>query len=578
MNGALLRADLAVSRELNHRPVLTWREGPITVVDCWSRRFSVRQARFPIAIPLICSLCLLTVTSAAPRAQSRPTSARGEQIGNVNFPTSCSPKVQGTLDQALALLHSFQYREAEQVFTLASQQDAACAMAYWGKAMALYQQLWDFPEAKTLAEGRRDIEQAQKVGAKTGREREYVSAAVAFYQDDPKLNHKARLEAYSAAMEKLYHDNPEDNEAGEFYALSLISVAQDQQDLANRRKAIAILNPIFAEYPNNPGAAHYLIHASDTPELALEGLPAARAYAKIAPDSAHALHMPSHTFRRLGLWQEVIDSNIASVAAAAKATNAHTGDPNYQFHAMEFLQHAYLQSGQEAKARYLVKEVKHIPGISKGDIVDQQNLLSAQNALELHRWSEAASLAIPRERFDWQDITYWTRTIGAARTGDAAGARANVQKMSETIQARDANQRMKGNTVASGKSVDQLEAEGWLAYAEGNLAEAVTKLRSAADSEEAKHSDPFAMPAREMLADLLLELKRPAEASVEYESVLKSYPNRFDALYGSAQVAQSLGDRAKASQYYAKLVAISAPSADRPELRDAREYIAANNN
>lgn len=452
----------------------------------WSRRFLVRQSRFPVAIPLFCSLCLLTVTSTALRAQSRPASPRGEQVGNVNFPTSCSPQVQVTLDQALALLHSFQYREAEQVFSLSSKQDAACAMAYWGKAMALYQQLWDFP--------------------------------------------------------------------------------------------IAILNPIFAEYPNNPGAAHYLIHASDTPELALQGLPAARAYAKIAPDSAHALHMPSHIFRRLGLWQEVIDSNIASIAAAAKATKAHTGDSNYQFHAMEFLEDAYLQTGQEAKARDLVKEAKHVPGARKGDIIDQQNLLAARNALELDRWKEAASLAIPKERLDWQDITYWTRAIGAARSGDVAGARASVQKLSETIQARDARQRIEGAIVAPGESVDQLEAEGWLAYAEGKPVEAVTKLCSAADGEEGKHSDPFATPAREMLADLLLELKRPAEASVEYESVLKSYANRFDALHGSAQAAQSLGDRATAAQYYAKLVAISAPCADRPELRDAREYAAANNN
>jgi hypothetical protein len=539
----------------------------------------VRQARFPVGIPLFCSLCLLAVTSTAPRAQSRPASAWGEQTGNVNFSTSCSPQVQSTLGQALALLHSFQYREAEQVFTRSSQLDAGCAMAYWGKAMALYHQLWDFPDARILAEGKRDGEQAQKLGATTGREREYVAAAAVFYQGNPKLSHVARVEAYSAAMEKLYHDNPKDNEAGEFYALSLISLAQmDQQDLANRKKAIAILNPIFAEYPNNPGAAHYLIHASDTPELVLQGLPAARAYAKIAPDSAHALHMPSHIFRRLGLWKEVIDSNLASAAAAAEATKAHTADPSYQFHAMEFLEYAYLQSGQEAKARDLVNEVKHAPGTSKGDIIDQQNLFAARNALELHRWKEAESLAIPKERFDWQDITYWTRTIGAARSGDVAGARTDMQKLSETIQTREANQRMKGNIVAPGESVDQLEAEGWLAYAEGKPAEAVIKLRSAADREEAKHADPFAMPAREMLADLLLELKRPAEALVEYEAVLKGYPNRFDALYGPAQAAQSLGDRAKASQYYAKLVAISAPSADRPELRHAREYAAANHN
>lgn len=539
----------------------------------------MRQLHFPFAFLLLCSLCFLAVVIVVPRAQSLSSSAERKQFGNVNFPTSCSPEVQATLGQALSLLHSFQYLEAEQVFTRSSQQDAGCAMAYWGKAMARYHQLWDFPDAKTLAEGRRDVEQAQQLDAKTSREREYVAAAAMFYQDDPKLSHVARVEAYSTAMEKLYDDNPEDNEAGEFYALSLISLAQlDEQDLANRKKAIAILNPIFAEYPNNPGAAHYLIHASDTPELALQGLPAARVYAKIAPDSAHALHMPSHIFQRLGLWQETIDSNLASAAAPANATVAHAGDASYQFHAMDFLDYAYLQSGQEAKARSLEEEVNQVPGAEKGDISDRQNLIAARNVLELHRWNEAASLAIPLEALDWQGITYWTRAIGAARSGDVAAARADVRKLSETIQAREANQRKKGNKVESGESEDQLEAEGWLAYAEGKPAEALTKLRSAADREEAKHSDPFAMPAREMLADLLLELKRPSEALVEYEAVLKRYPNRFDALCGSAQAAQSLGDRSKASQYYAELLAISEHGADRSELQDARAYASTNHN
>lgn len=445
--------------------------------------------------------------------------------------------------------------------------------------MALYHQLWDFPDTKTLAEGRQDVEEARKLDARTSREREYVASAEQFYRDDPKLSHVARIEAYSSALEKLYRDNPKDNEAGEFYALSLVSLAQmRQQDIPNRKKAISILNPIFSKYPDNPGAAHYLIHASDAPELAVRGLPAARAYAKIAPDSAHALHMPSHIFRRLGLWQETINSNLASAAAAAKATEAHTGDASYQFHAMDFLDYAYLQSGQEAKARDLVDEAKTIPGATAPDILDLQNMLSARNAIELHRWKEAASLAIPEEQLEFLDITYWTRTIGAARRGDLAAAQADVQKLSESIQAREENQRKRGNKVAPGESVDQLEAEGWVLYAEGKLAEAVTKLRSAASREEAEHSDPFAMPAREMLADLLLELKRPSEALVEYAAVLRSYPNRFDALYGSAQAAQSLGDRAKASQYYKTLLVISPVRADRPELRDAERNGAAKHN
>ncbi|MGC2656649.1 MAG: hypothetical protein WA324_01635 [Bryobacteraceae bacterium] len=501
---------------------------------------------------------------AAVIAQAVPS----EQVGNVNFPTSCSSGAQTKLNQALALLHSFQYTEAEQVFTRAADQDTSCAMAYWGQAVSLYHQLWDFPNAKTIAKGRQDIEQAKSAGAKTDREREYIEAAAAFYQDDSKLSHLARAEAYSTALGKLYRDNPKDNEAGEFYALSLVSIAQlGRDDEANRKKAIAILNPIFSEYPDNPGAAHYLIHACDEPEFAAQGLPAARAYAKVAPDSSHALHMPSHIFRQLGLWPEMIDSNLASIAAAAKATEAGTGEASYQFHAMDYLDYAYLQSGQETKARDLAAAVMRVPGASKEDMVDRQNLIAARNALELHHWKEAASLDVPQERADWQDTAYWARAIGAARSGDVAGARADAQKLSDAIKARDSGDKMPGHSMAPEPGVDQLEVEGWLAYAEGKSAEAVTKLRSAADREDAKHAEPFAAPAREMLADLLVHLKRPSEALVEYQAVLKDYPNRFDALYGASQAAKAMGDRDKASQYFAKLRAISLPGADRPELQ-----------
>jgi hypothetical protein len=528
----------------------------------------VPQIRFPAALGLLCCLSVPPAT----RAQSHPFPGGEERVGSVNFPTSCSPETRDIVKQGLALLHSFQYQEAEQAFARAGQLDGGCAIAYWGKAMALYHQVWDFPDAKNLADGRHSIEQAQKLGAKTNREGEYVAAAAAFFQESPKMSHSDRVKAYSSAMQKLYLDNPQDNEAGEFYALSLIALAQmDSENSEYLRKAISILNPIFTEYPNNPGAAHYLIHATDSPELAAQGLPAARAYAAIAPDSAHALHMPSHIFRRLGLWQEVIDSNLASAAAAAKAAEAHLADANYEFHALDFLDYAYLQSGQESKARDLVREIERVPGASPKDIIDQQNLLAARNALELHRWKEAAALAVPLERIDWQDVAYWTRTIGAARNGDLGGARANARKLFQSIEARNADQRKRGNTVPAGNSVDHLEAEGWLAYVEGKQAEAVSVLQSAADREDSEHSDPFAMPAREMLGDLLMELKRPSDALVEYQAVLKNYPNRFDALMGSAQAARSFGDRVKMAQYCAKILAISSSEADRPEMRDAME-------
>jgi len=476
----------------------------------------------------------------------------------------------------LALLHSFQYDEAEKAFSDAARGDS-CALAYWGEAMALYHQLWDFPNAETLDEGQRDIGRAQKLGTKDGREQEYIAAAAAFFRQGG-LSPTARVSAYSVAMKKLYDDHPEDNEAGELYALSLLSLAQmGRQDLANRSKAIAILNPIFAKYPDNPGAAHYLIHAADVSEFAPQGLAAARVYAKIAPDSAHALHMPSHIFRRLGLWQEVIDSNLASAAAAAKATREHRGDASYQFHAMDFLDYAYLQSGQEGKVRRLAAELKDVPQGGEANIIEEQNEFAARNAMELHRWQEAAELEIPRERFEWQDYTYWTRAIGAARSGKVQAAREALEKLSEIDKLRIA-QRSQAGAAPTGESIDLSEAGAWLAYAQGKADEAVAKLRSAAEREDARDAEPFAMPAREMLADLLALARRPAEALGEYKTVLKMYPNRFDALYGAAQAADSSGDRRTASDYYRRLISICATNADRPELETARKYIAANRN
>jgi hypothetical protein len=538
------------------------------------RRISLR-----ITFASFSSLLLLCTIIPAAHAHSHASPSAGPQVGTVNFPNSCSPEVQPTIEKGLALLHSFQYQESGQAFTDAAQRDGQCAMAYWGKAMALYHQLWEFPSTATLVEGRKDVEHAQKPGAQTPREREYVAAAAAFYQDDPKLSHTDRTQAYSTAMQRLYADNPKDVEAGAFYALSLVALAQDGvDDLANRRKAIAILNPLFEQQPNNPGVAHYLIHACDTPELAQEGLPAARAYAKIAPDSSHATHMPSHIFRRLGLWQEMIDSNIAAIAAAAEATQAHRGDASYQFHPMDFLDYAYLQSGQEAKARQLVEEVKAVPGAKAEGIADHQSLFAARNAIELHRWKEAATLAIPDEMLMMQDPTYWARAIGAARSGDVIGAREDARKLSEVMKAQDDHDKAEGNKVTLGESTEQREVDGWIAYAEGKSDEAIEDLRAAAQREEIEREEPIAMPAREMLADLFLELKRPAEALSEYKSVLEDYPNRFDALCGAARSAEASANPQQAREFYSQLVKVSAPGADRPELRAARDYVAANLN
>lgn len=537
------------------------------------RRFTISLAG-AIAISLVFAAPITTTAAAALHA----VNAQSHGVGKVNFPTSCSAEAQASLEKGLALLHSFQYEESGQAFSDAAQRDGQCGMAYWGKAMALDHQLWDFPTVATLAEGRKDIEQAQKIAKQTPREREYIAAAFAFYQDDPKLTHTARVQAYSAGMQKLHADNPQDVEAGAFYALSLVALAQDGVDeLANRRKAIAILNPLFEQQPNNPGVAHYLIHASDVPELASEGLPAARAYAKIAPDSSHATHMPSHIFRRLGLWQEMIDSNIAAMAVAAEATEQHRGDASYEFHAMDFLNYAYLQAGEESKARHLIEEAQSVPGAKPENIADHSAAFAAVNAMELHQWTEAASLEIPKERLTWQDVTYWARAIGAARSGNLNGARADAQKLAEILKAQAAHQKELGNQVPA-QRVEQREVDGWLAYAEGKSDEAVADLRGAANFEESDREDPVCVPAREMLADLLLELKHPKESLVQYEAVLKDYPNRFDALYGAARASEAAANSQQARDYYSQLVKISLPGADRPELRVARDYVAASGN
>lgn len=529
-----------------------------------------------IVLVAFLSLWLLRDATGSVRANNAEGNITIDQLGKVDFPTSCSSKVQPAIEKGVALLHSFQYQQAKQVFTEAATQEPACAMAEWGEAMSLYHQLWDFPGDETLAEGRRYTDQAQKSSQLTSRERAYLAATAAFYQGNSKLDHSARWRAYLAAMEKLHQNFPGDAEGGEFYALSLISDPADAgDDTANREKAVAILDRLFRAEPNNPGAAHYLIHATDTPDLAPKGLDAARAYAKIAPDSSHALHMPSHIFVRLGLWQETIDSNIAASASAARATEMHLSDPHYQIHALDFLDYAYIQTGQETKARQLVEDLHGVPGMAEmKNMADEMAYFAARNALELHHWKEAATLPIPDVKLAWQDTTYRARAIGAARIGDVEGARKATAKLAEAVAAREAEQKQKGYYIPESESIDQREAEGWLAYAEGKPDEAVRILRSAADRQKARSLDSIAIPAREMLADLLLELKRPAEAAEEYQIVLKNSPNRFNALYGAAHAAQLAGKARDAQGYYAKLVEISAPTADRQELQEARVFIA----
>src|SRR6266700_698836 len=523
-----------------------------------------------------CALIIfLTLQPAALRADTL-SAAPPDQLGKVSFPTSCSAEVQPTIEKGVALLHSFQYKESEQTFADAATRDPKCAMAHWGKAMALFYQLWEFPDDKKLKEGHKDIEKARKLHPASAREQGFLEAAAAFFQKKSKMTHTERIKAYSDSLERFYAQSSGDVEIGAFYALSLVSLsyADEPNMLAHQKKAISILQPLLQQYPDHPGIAHYLIHATDRPELAAQGLDAARRYAAIAPDSAHALHMPSHIFVRLGLWQDSIASNIAANASGAHAAEMHLAESHYQTHAMDFLSYSYLQSGQEAKAREVIEHTDHVVGASEENRAGDRAYLAARTALELHRWKEAAALPIPAIRKNWNDTTYWARAIGAARSGDMAGAESDVKEFTQLVADREKRARKSGYGVSTEKATDLRDAEAWLAFAKGKSEEALQELRAAADRQDKNGGESVSVPAREMLADMLLELKRPADSLAEYKTVLKNSPNRFDGLLGAARSAQAAGDAGGAQSFYAKLTEICGSGADRPELAETKSVLA----
>src|SRR5579862_1047144 len=340
-----------------------------------------------------------------------------EQLGTVHFPISCTASSQKAFERGVALLHSFWYEEAEKEFVQIAKDDPACAMTHWGVAMSLWHQLWDHPNAATIKRGMAELKKARSLHPATTRERDYIVALRAFYQK--KGTHDERATAYSQAMEGVYRRYPDDREAAAFYALSLLASEPDgDSTFANRKKAAAVLETLFKEEPNHPGVAHYLIHSYDKPQLAELGLPAARSYAKIAPAAPHALHMPSHIFARLGLWQDDIDSNLASIAATRKTAAMHMGGEGHQFHAMDFLFYAYMQSGRDGDARALIEEIRTMPqmhdmyGLGFDPHAAALAHLSALYPIEMHDWAAAAALPPTKVEGTAQDSTiYWARAI-----------------------------------------------------------------------------------------------------------------------------------------------------------------------
>ena len=504
------------------------------------------------------------------------------QLGTVHFENSCDSGVQPAFARAMALLHSFEFGPAIDGFKSVADKDRRCGIALWGIALAQ----WGNPFAiaqrspEQLQAGRSTIDRAKAVGAGTARERGYIDAASALYDDFKTVDQRTRMIRYRDAMGRLAAANPGDGEAAAFYALAL-AFAADPADktYADQLKAGSILETLWRAQPEHPGLAHYIIHTYDVPALAPRAVEAARRYAKIAPDAPHALHMPSHTFTRLGYWQDSIDTNILSAAAAREANATFE-----ELHATDYEVYAYLQTGQDAAAKRLVEalpgtiaRIGTAAGASAAAPLAGSYAaaaIPARYALERGAWTDAARLEMHPSRFAYVDaITWFARAVGAARSGDAATARAAVAELRKSAErlGRE-NEPYWTEQVA----IQQLGASAWLALAEGRAAEALAAMREAADREDrteksAVSPGPLA-PARELLGEMLLQLAQPNEALAEFQKTMAKEPNRFRGIAGAARAAAQAGDASASRKYYQQLLQICAraDAPGRPELQAAR--------
>jgi len=500
------------------------------------------------------------------------TNVAPEKFGQVRFPTSCKPEVQSAFERGLALLHSFAYAKAATVFQEVSAKDPDCGLAQWGVAMTYFHTIWGPPTEGEFAAGRTAAQKAAVLGAPSARERDYIAGIAAYYQGDA-VEHAARVVAYEKAMAGVRERNPDDHEAAIFHALAILGVAYNSppdKTYARQKEAAKILNGLLAVEPDHPGIAHYMIHSFDYPELAELALPAARAYAKIAPSAPHALHMPSHIFTRLGMWKESIESNLASARAAQTwAAKTQAGATAFDaLHAMDYLEYAYLQTGQDAKARELVDNVAKVTSLDVPQFAAGYALAAvpARHALERRAWKEASALTaqptFPWEKYPYaKAIVHFARAVGGARAGDLEAARQDLATLAG-IQA--SLQGQKGFDWATQVEIQRRAAAAWVARAEKKDAEAVALMRSAADLEDSTDKHPVTpgsiLPAREQLADLLAELGQPAAALAEYETSLRSAPARLNSYDGAARAAERAGKKREAKVFHERLVALCSGS------------------
>jgi tetratricopeptide (TPR) repeat protein len=504
-----------------------------------------------------------------------------EEVGSVHFSTSCRTDLAENFNRAVALLHSFEYEQARQAFTEISRQDPQCAMAQWGVAMSHYHGMWDNGDT---AAGRAALNQAKRIAASnaktTARETAYIDALAEIYREDGKDSY-AHGQAFEQKMSALQAAYPQDDEAAIFHALTLaITAPKTDKTFANQRKCGEILEPIFATKPHHPGVAHYIIHCYDNPVLAEKGLGAARVYAKIAPASAHANHMPSHLFTRVGSWDESISSNLksAELAAAAEATSKNGEARDQRLHAMDYLEYAYLQSGRVNQAKAVVDEMNSLPPIAGLTLTGNYGsaAISARYAIELGKWEQASQLRVREESVPWAQAITWTAIgIGSARSKNPERAAEAEQKLAAL---RDAIAKQNNSYWSNQVEVQRREVAAWIAEQGGKSADALQLARSAAEFEESMDKSAVTpgatTPAREILAELLLIEHQPKDSLAEYQTVLKIAPNRFNALYGAAKAAEEAGDAVTASNYFRKLTDVAVGD-ERPELKTARQKLLA---
>jgi hypothetical protein len=499
------------------------------------------------------------------------------QLGRVKFANSCDAKVQPLLETGVAMLHSFWYSAAEKTFRDVLTQDPSCTVATWGVAAILMSNPLGGQGAspKGAEAAQAAIDQGRRVPPKTQRERDYIEAVAAYYQDFSTRSERSRQESRSKAFEALAARYPADDEAQIFSALYIAGTqSQAEQTFAAYLKAAAILEKQFVKYPDHPGVAHYLIHSYDAPPIANQGLPAARRYATIAPAAPHALHMPSHIFTRVGAWEDSAATNLRSAAAAKKG-----GEPNEAYHASDYAVYAYLQLARDGDAKRTMEEVLKVTDFNPATRTAPYAIaaMPARYAVERGAWREAMQLQVQPTKHQYADsITYFARALGAARSGDIAAAEKDA---GELARLHKALQDAKDNYWATEVEVQRLAIAGWIALGQGKRDDALKFMRAAADLEDKNEKSIVTpgrvVPARELLGDMLLEMKQPAQALKEYEASHVREPNRFRGFDGAARAAEAAGDRRKAADYYAKLMELAKKGdSSRPELARARAYVA----